>query len=244
MNKHRVKRVALLIGVVGLLLAGAFGLSVRSYRRQEALNRRLITALMKQDPQQALALVNAGADPNTPFKPPSPPSLTQLWNLVLHLTEMPGSDNPNAFQLACGAPVYHHNVTTHLGMSTDEPHLVEKMLQHGAQKNAKYGDGWTPFLSSVLSAHPQTLAVLIKQGVDVNAQNTYGETALFWVAWNSFPTPNPSERSKSVDIVRQLLAQGADQNLTSLLGITPLQAAQRKHRLDLVALLRKAGAKK
>lgn len=87
MDKRRLKRVVLITGLVSLVLAGGISLWVLSYQRQEDLNRQLIAALLKRDPKQALAWVNEGADPHTPFKPPSPPSLTQLWNHLIHLAE-------------------------------------------------------------------------------------------------------------------------------------------------------------
>jgi hypothetical protein len=243
MNKRRVKRAVLLTGTVALLIAVVvFRLSLRSYRRQENLNRQLIAALMKQDPKQALALVNAGADPNTPVKPPSPPTLTQLWNHLIHRTALPVNDTPSAFVLVCGGYVFD-NDTLLPCLNSDEPHVVETMLQHGAQKNVKDGGGWTPFFWSVLGEHPQTVDVLLKHGVDVNAQDKNGYTALYWIILTS-ATVNPPERSKSVNIVRQLLTHGADPNLTGMSGVTPLQLAQVGNRPDLMALLKQAGAKK
>jgi len=82
---------------------------VLSYQRQEDLNRQLIAALLKRDPKQALAWVNEGADPNTPFKPPSPPSLTQLLNHLIHGTALPKNDTFSAFFMACGAYVSYDN---------------------------------------------------------------------------------------------------------------------------------------
>ena len=113
MNKRRRYRAVLVLGTVGLLLTVACGLWLRSDRRQEALNRQLIAALVKGDlpPQfhyqyddrEALALVDAGADPNTPLVPSPAPSLRQLWNYVIHRSPLPANDSPSAFLIACGA---------------------------------------------------------------------------------------------------------------------------------------------
>lgn len=69
-KRARWKSVVVLAAIVvvgtiasSLLIVGAGGLWLRSYRQQEALNRQLIAALMKEDDRQALDLVNAGAGP-------------------------------------------------------------------------------------------------------------------------------------------------------------------------------------
>jgi ankyrin repeat protein len=241
MNKRRVKRAALITGLVSLLLAGGLALWVSSYRHQEDLNRQLIAALERYDPKQALALVKAGADPNTPLKPPSPLSLIQLWNRMLHRKALPNKDTLSAFHMACGEQIFSDNGTPS-GLNTDEPYLVETMLQHGAQKNAKADMGWTPLHFSVVARRTKTVYVLLKHGVDVNAQND-GGTALLWAVFASSAV-DPSERTKSANIVRQLLAHGADPNLPGMGGETPLQMAREGNSPDLVALLCKAGAKK
>jgi hypothetical protein len=239
MNKRRVKRVAMITGLVSLLLAGGFGLSLRSHQRQEHLNRQLIAALLKQDPKQALVLVNAGADPNTPFIAPSPPSLTQLWNHLVHRTPLPRNGCRCAFRMACGGDYVNDEGLS--GLSTDEPYLVETMLQHGAQKNAKEDGGYTPLFWSIMAEHPKTVDVLLKHEVDVNAQDHNGYNALYWVVFAS-QAANPTERSKAANLVRQLIALGADPNLPQN-GMTLLQQAQ-DYNPDLVAVLKKAGAKK
>ena len=243
MNKRRIKSAVLLTSLVGLIVVGACGLWPRSYRRQEALDRQLIAALKYDDPKQALALVNAGADPNTPVEPPQPPSLTRFWNHLIHRTNLPDNDGMSAFHLACGA-YYFSDVDFNWSracLNTDEPHLVEIMLQHGAQKNAQNGRGQTPLMWSIGSGghHLKTADVLLKHGADVNAQDFLGGTALFYPSCD-----DPSVQSAETNIVRQLLAHGADPDLANMNGTTPLQLAQRANRPDLVALLKQAGAKK
>src|SRR5580700_3423793 len=51
-----------------LFLIGGPGLGQRIQRRQSALNRQLIAALGHGDMKRALALAEAGADPNTRYK--------------------------------------------------------------------------------------------------------------------------------------------------------------------------------
>jgi ankyrin repeat protein len=212
---------------------GACGLLWQSHQRQEALNRQLITALVNQDPKQALALVNAGADPNTPFQPPSPPSLKQLWNHLVHHTALPRKDTRSALFLACGAISFNE---------PDDPQLVETMLQHGAQKNAKDGYGGTPLLWSIVAMRPKTVEILLNYGVDVNAHDSTAGTALCWVIMLANRAYLP-EQSKDANLVRKLLAHGADPNLPDRNGKTPLQIARDVSRPDLVVLLKQAGVR-
>jgi hypothetical protein len=102
MNRRLQQRSAFLMGLLCLLLVGACALWVQSQQRQYALNRRLMAALWKFDDPQALALVNAGADPNTPYALPQAPSLRHLWKDLFHHSVQPGEANTNALLLACG----------------------------------------------------------------------------------------------------------------------------------------------
>ena len=202
MNKRRRYCAVLLLGTVGLLLTGVCGLWLQSYQRQEALNRQLIAALVMGDTQQALALINAGADPNTPFDPPQSPSLRQLWNYLFHRVPQSVTDKPTAFLMACGAEWRTEEGTTMITLN-DDPQLVQVMLQHGVNPNVQYDRG---------------------------------PTALMW-----------AELSYYEKTVRVLLAHGADPNLSEKSGMTALQIAidfDRSDRSDLIALLKKAGAKK
>ena len=72
----------------------------------------------------------------------------------------------------------------------------------------------------------------IADGVDVNAPNTYGWTALYWA----------SSRGHK-EIVELLIANGADVNQRSDRGDTPLDGAIRFKHPEIADLLRKHGAK-
>lgn len=70
MNKRRFRNAVFLAGFLDLLLVGDSGYWLfQLQRHQYALDRQLISASVKHDNQKALALVNLGADPNTPYKP-------------------------------------------------------------------------------------------------------------------------------------------------------------------------------
>jgi hypothetical protein len=232
MNKRRRYRAVLVLGTVGLLLTVACGLWVRSERRQEALDRQLIAALVKQDTAQALGLVNAGADPNTLCEPLPPPSFLQLWNSLLYHAPLPVNGGNTAFCLACGSPLPGGGDI--IGMVRDSPELVRSMIQHGAHLNTHGDIGFTPLMWAACSDHPQTISVLLDNGAEINAVDKAGDTALMRVA-----SQRTSPRTMTL-----LLHHGANLNLSNKDGETALRLAQDDSQTDLIALLKQAGAKK
>jgi len=249
MNRHRFQCAVLLLGIVGLLLMGVCELWLWSYRRQEALNRQLIAALVNghrgqqetpDDYKEALSLVNAGADPNTPWKLLPAPSLRQLWNSLVHHSPLPINDSPTAFLIACGVYWTDNDGYIYGGSLLDRAPLVADMLQHGANVEVKYKDGWTPLTFVAFQRDRETLDVLLAHGVNVNAKGYSDCSPLYW-AMHSAMDELPSEDKETANIVLALLAHGADPNLPDGGGTLLQQAVTRP---DLVALLKRAGAKK
>ena len=106
MNNRRLEHVVLFAGVMILLVVGAVGLQMRTRQRQEALNRKLMDALVNYDFQQALVLVNAGANPNTRLKiapPPKPPSIIEIPTSPLLSSGQPGTYRPSELFPAASA---------------------------------------------------------------------------------------------------------------------------------------------
>jgi len=255
MIKRRFQRFALLSGLAVLLIPVGFAL--RSQRSHEALNRQLIAALVKSDKgrpygvscddREALALVNADADPNAPFEPPLAPSLGELWNYLVHRSPLPSNHSPTAFMIVCGAFV---NDPSNPGIHVlgdgrmDSAPLVEVMIRHGANVEAKDENGWTALICAAGSHNVKTLDVLLEHGVDVNAKGYAASgSPLFWAVDSSdSPTASPDKHAAQ-KTVQRLLAHGADPNVPGRKGRTLLQIAQRYSRSDIVTLLKKAGAK-
>jgi len=61
---------------------------------------------------------------------------------------------------------------------------VKRLIECGADVNAKNEDGKTPLLNAVESGHIDVMSCLIEHRASVNAKNEDGETPLFWAAWN------------------------------------------------------------
>lgn len=89
----------------------------------------------------------------------------------------------------------------------------------GADLNAADGEGFTPMIYAILNGHYDLAAMLLEKGADPNAVDAGGRGALFAaVDQNTFeysinrPPALPSGRLTAVDLVKKLLAAGANPN--------------------------------
>ena len=78
------------------------------------------------------------------------------------------------------------------------------------------------------------IVVLLEKGAEAPLRNDYGYTALMYAA---------ASESNDPELIRALLASGADLNVKAKDGETALKLASRKGRTEIVRLLEKAGAK-
>jgi hypothetical protein len=227
--------VLITLGLVALLVGGA-GLWLRAQQRQYALNRQLIAALLKNDGKQALALVKAGADPNTHYTSTPVPTLPELVNqFFYHSPPPPVNDSPTAFTIACGAEgvtMCSSNYGPYVVWleRPDNAQLVQAMLAHGATVNVKDALAWTPLDWAIFFDAPvKTIDLLLEHGANANVQDKDGRT----------PLMNGNDA-----IIRRLLKHGANPNLADTSGRTPLSIAKENNCPDIVALLEQYGAKK
>ncbi len=89
----------------------------------------------------------------------------------------------------------------------------------------------TRLADAVQKSDAVSVRALLKQKVDVNAQQVDGMTALLWAAHND-----------DLAIAEQLLKSGANVNLANRYGILPLSEAATNGSAQMVELLLKAGA--
>ncbi len=225
----KARRSLLLLLILVLAVVGASGVWVWQAKRQYALNRQLIAALAHHDSKAALALVNAGADPNTRREASPPPTLPQLFRQLLRRSRPVANDSPTALQLACGG-VSFQELTQHLtlSLSPDDVPLVQAMIAHGADIEAISEDKYTALFYAILNKHPHTTRFLLEHGASVTPTDREGSTALHYAARIG------SDR----EIVRLLLAYGADPYARNQYDRTPLILAQWYRRSDIETLLR------
>jgi ankyrin repeat protein len=117
--------------------------------------------------------------------------------------------------------------------------IVQVLLDQGADANARYelphsnGHFLTPVLAAVLQGHAACLQPLLDRGADVNVQGgPFERTALLCAA-----------TAGSEEIVRLLLAHGANVQAVDWQGDAPLAWARRRGETRIVQLLRQAGAR-
>ena len=132
------RRAWLLTTTIGGVLCALRGAWLHIQRQQHARNRQLIDALMQADTATALALVNAGADPNTRFSPPPTPVPNLLPHPLSRAALRPAHESPTTLMLACGG---HWNPLVDdeapLVCVAEDLSLLQAMLTHGADVNAR-----------------------------------------------------------------------------------------------------------
>ena len=112
--------------------------------------------------------------------------------------------------------------------SSDEGQSYEYELGRARQLPDDIISVW---LSIVKAGHIEEIRLSLDQGVNVNAKNSDGVTALYLAAQNG-----------RADIVKLLLEYGADVNATTNYGVTALHFAAQNGRADIVKLLLEYGA--
>jgi hypothetical protein len=259
------RRGLLWMTTVVLVVCAACSVWLRGQQQQYTLNRQLIAALSQSDTKTALALVNAGADPNTRYEPTPAPTLKLLFDQLLHRRSLPVNNNPTAFIIACGTMALPrlHERNILLTMDEDLP-LLRAMLAHGANVHARVFPDRAAMHTAVLKDRLHTIELLLQHGADVNEQDRYGQTPLIVAVRDSNGEiarlllshgahPNAQDRRGNTalrsavaspiaaSLLPELLASGADPNVGIRYGLTPLQYAQKMKRSDLLALMRHSG---
>ena len=110
--------------------------------------------------------------------------------------------------------------------------VAKKLIEHGADVNAKDDTGATPLMLAAAFGHKETAELLLDKGADINAKNEIGATALLFAV-----TLEQTETAKF------LIDKGTDLNLTYN-SVTVLDFAENKDYKDIVKYLKSKGAKR
>jgi ankyrin repeat protein len=173
---RRIPAVLIIFSLIAALVGAYFW--HRTQARQDALDQRMILALLHHNDNQALSLVKQGAGPDTRDIPSKAPSLKEWADRLLH-----NSDVSTALMIACGAPSKDENNQDRQHI-TDAADLVEAMLQHGAKINVRDQYGWTPLMWAVGGHHVNIVRVLLNHGADAHLADKNGVTALMLARQN------------------------------------------------------------
>ncbi|OHE80714.1 MAG: hypothetical protein A2107_12905 [Verrucomicrobia bacterium GWF2_62_7] len=120
--------------------------------------------------------------------------------------------------------------------------MVEVLLAHKADINAKDQMGFTPLHWAVVSLKKEIVSLLLANKPEINAKNSEGYTPLHLLARIDFKVV-PELQVPCKDVINLLLVNKADVNSKANDGSTALDAATKSNNTDIAALLRKHGGK-
>jgi ankyrin repeat protein len=108
---------------------------------------------------------------------------------------------------------------------------VRELLDQGVDQNTDPGmpRGMTPLMLAAWQGHDEIVRLLVDRGAKIDYQDGDGFTAITLAAGEDF-----------WKVVEFLAARGADVTHVDASGISALIAADRSHKTELVAILRKA----
>jgi ankyrin repeat protein len=249
------------------LTLGAFLAVAPAPAEKRSLGEQFDIAIERADLATVKALVEGGADPETPIQ-----FGENSWTPLIKAARE-GRAAIVRFLLEKGAKV---NAASSDGgelplsqaASRGYDDVVEILLRAGADAKAKNKDGYTAFFFAASEGHLDVADMLLAAGADVNAEDRYGITALMTASSICNPELLRYLASKGaklnkisqleyggstalttaasvaqVDCVKTLLELGADPGLKMKSGETALTNAEQSKNPEVVALIKAALAK-
>jgi len=200
-------------------------------KTQRDLNMKLLAVVLDGDVEATRSLLKRGADPNIRNEPQQPLSRWQQIQYVFHKDSQTAQDqNATLLEMAMYSD----------GYDTSEPvnvALIKTLLEAGARPN-DYSDGdRTPLITAVRYDSPQTVRILLDHGARVDVLDNDDNTPLMCCI--QLP-----RRAEDTDIMKLLIAQGADVNHRNKAGNTALSLARKDEDKQSIRLLEAAGAKR
>jgi len=113
----------------------------------------------------------------------------------------------------------------------DDAERVGYLLDHGADVNAKFGDGYTPLVNATRFGFDDLIPLLLQHKADVNIVDISHWTPLMYAAWTD-----------SADLVKTFVGKGANIETGDDDGLTPLGIAAQNKKAKALAALLEAGA--
>jgi ankyrin repeat protein len=117
------------------------------------------------------------------------------------------------------APIPRGGLTAlHFAARNGEMEAARTLLDGGADIDAADSDGNTALVLAILNTHYELARFLIEKGADVNIANKDGRAALYTAIemhdadWSPRPARKELDQVTSLDVIQNLLAQGADVN--------------------------------
>lgn len=121
----------------------------------------------------------------------------------------------------------------HRACANDQKEIVMLLIEKGSKLNARATDEWTPLHLASISGALDCLTHLVKAGADINAVDINGCIPLHLATtyWN------PELPTKSIQLVKLLIALGSNKYKRNKNGLTPLDYAKKSGHNELYELL-------
>lgn len=107
---------------------------------------------------------------------------------------------------------------------------VQTMIRCGADPQLKTGEGWAPIHTAASVRSPAMVQLLVRQGANPNARGDY-------LGWT--PLHVAVQDKANAEVVKALLASGANPAIADTRGETPYDLAKAAGRADIAALLKR-----
>jgi ankyrin repeat protein/mRNA-degrading endonuclease RelE of RelBE toxin-antitoxin system len=197
--------------------------------RQKVLGPQLLAACADQKISDVRRLLNDGADPNSIY------AMNENGDTPLHIAVAHESLAMVKLLIEHDADMEAKNVQQNItplffACVPKDNYILEYMLDHGANVNARGPNGSTLLSMACYAGYPEKVTLLLNKGADVSLKDKKGRTALHFAC-----------KYKSPQIVKILLTKGADINAKSE-GGTPLHFACFYRNDKVVQFLLQAGA--
>ena len=200
----------------------------------------LSAALIKEDMETALSLLQRGADVNArdkggmgPLHRASQRGHAKIVQMLLdHNADINLPDLDHLETITdVGSPVIKGWTPLHLASEEGHVKISELLIQHGADVCSPRNDGWTPLHSASASGHVKIAELLIQHGADVCSPMNDG--------WGPLHSASQEGHVKMAEL---LIQHGADVQSSKNDGWTPLHSASDCGHVKMAELLIQHGA--
>ncbi len=229
-RRHLVRDTCLTV----VVLPAVFLIALTAWQINSTSNRQtLFTAIRNDDSVRVAALLEAGADPNA-HDPETARGLSKADHFFAALNHDNSRENGQTPLLAALCRIrtdeLRHQVYLNYNPSPN-PAIIRLLLEKGAKVETSDSADMSPIAFAVLSGNTEVVALLHQHGAKVNKSG--GMEVPLIIASSTGQT----------DMIRFLLARGADITAENATGTTALIAAVRyAHQSDVVQMLLDAGA--
>ncbi len=191
-------------------------------------------ALSERRSPNALALIDAGADPSI-----SPDQNNRRSPLSLAIALPPSSRTKVVNRLLSAGLVPDEEALCNVAQAGDA-HLVGRFIELGAPVHAT-GTIRPPLHAAAVAGHEAVIEVLVDANAPINATNSFGRTALHQAVHLCSKDGRGKRRipeKRLLAAIKTLLAHGANPNTTDTNGYSVLDSARANNLPKILKLLR------